>query len=512
MNNKVLDCTLRDGGYYTDWHFSAKFLEDYLKTIKSLPINIIEVGYLSDQNDNLGPFYHLDTNTLSFIKSKIRKDQKVFAMINFKEIKNANHLIKIIKKKKKYLDGIRFAIPPNKINSLNKIVKDVPYFKKKLSLNINLMYLSQWINNKRLIGEIFKTVPKELKTLAFVDSHGSITSDQVDIFFREINQFKNKINFGCHFHNNCGLALANSLIAKKNNCEIIDTTFSGMGRGAGNAETELFIAINDETRNKVRGYDLNYFLEDINSLKKKLNWGSSFAYAFASKNGYSQAEMMDLLQKKRLDPTSALEQISRSKEHKIVFKKFMILKNFLKKINKSPILIGGGNSQIDYGKFLYNKVSPDTLIVFSSIRTMINFFKINLEIPNKKLLIISGNEIKKYEKATIEKIIKDLSIDFFIVEKNFFLNNNQVFKVKKTIISNTNAENPLLLFGIFLNEIGIKNMDLAFFDGNFSHDKDKVVMEETSKCLKILTKLKFKIKSLTKTYLKIKTVNPWIYD
>ena len=48
MNNKVLDCTLRDGGYYTDWHFSAKFLEDYLKTIKSLPINIIEVGYLCE--------------------------------------------------------------------------------------------------------------------------------------------------------------------------------------------------------------------------------------------------------------------------------------------------------------------------------------------------------------------------------------------------------------------------------------------------------------------------------
>ncbi len=93
MNNKVLDCTLRDGGYYTDWHFSAKFVENYLKTIRSLPINIIEVGYLSDQNDNLGPFYHLDASTLSFIKSKIRKNQKVFAMINFKEIKKKNALM-----------------------------------------------------------------------------------------------------------------------------------------------------------------------------------------------------------------------------------------------------------------------------------------------------------------------------------------------------------------------------------------------------------------------------------
>ena len=124
---------------------------------------------------------------------------------------------------------------------------------------------------------------------------------------------------------------------------------------------------------------------------------------------------------------------------------------FLKKLNKSPILIGGGASQIDYGKFLYSKLSPNTLIVFSSIRTMINFYKINLKIPNKKLLIISGNEVKKYEKTIIEKIIKDLSIDFFMVEKNFFFSNNQVFKIKKTIISNTNAENPLLLLGIFLN-------------------------------------------------------------
>ena len=30
--------------------------------------------------------------------------------------------------------------------------------------------------------------------------------------------------------------------------------------------------------------------------------------------------MMNLLQKKRLDPSSALEQISQSKEHKIIFK------------------------------------------------------------------------------------------------------------------------------------------------------------------------------------------------
>ena len=38
------------------------------------------------------------------------------------------------------------------------------------------------------------------------------------------------------FHNNCGLALANTLQALELGCDVVDSTFKGMGRGAGNAE------------------------------------------------------------------------------------------------------------------------------------------------------------------------------------------------------------------------------------------------------------------------------------
>ena len=512
MDIKILDCTLRDGGYYTDWYFSTKFVEHYLKAIKSLPIQIIEVGYLSDNKDSLGPFYHLDNKALNFIKDSIRKDQKVYAMINFKEIKNTKHLNSILKKKIDYIDGVRFAISPKQIESLNRIVKNIPFFKNKLSLNINLMYLSQWINDKILIKKIFSKIPKNTNTLAFVDSHGSVTPDQVNTFFNETNQYKKKIKYGCHFHNNCGLALANSLAAQKQKCEVIDMTFSGMGRGAGNAETELFIAVDKDARKRVKGYDLNYFLENIHNLKKKLNWGSSFAYAFASKNGYSQAEMMNILQKKRLDPSSALKQIFESKTKKTIFENFTNFKNYLKKKNYPPILIGGGKNQIDFGNFLYNKINPKSMIVFSSIRTMKNFYALNLSIPNKKLLIISGNEIKKFNKTKIEKIIKTLNINFFLVERKFFSKNNKVITSKKTILSSTYAENPLLLIGSLLNKVGFKKLNLAFFDGNLDNEKDKIIMHETSNCLKKLIAMKFRINSLTKTFLKIKEVNPWIYD
>ena len=78
-----------------------------------------------------------------------------------------------------------------------------------------------------------------------------------------------------------------------------------MGRGAGNAETELFMSIYPETRKKDTGISFKQFLEKLEKLKFEMKWGSSFAYAFAAKNGFSQSEMMDLIQKRRLSPCNS---------------------------------------------------------------------------------------------------------------------------------------------------------------------------------------------------------------
>ena len=42
---KILDCTLRDGGYYTNWDFSPELVKEYLVTVDTLPIEYIEIGY-----------------------------------------------------------------------------------------------------------------------------------------------------------------------------------------------------------------------------------------------------------------------------------------------------------------------------------------------------------------------------------------------------------------------------------------------------------------------------------
>ena len=65
-------------------------------------------------------------------------------MINAKEIKNINDLSKLIKKYFKFIDIVRFAIDPKKINSFLKILTPVKTKYKKITFNVNLMYLSKW--------------------------------------------------------------------------------------------------------------------------------------------------------------------------------------------------------------------------------------------------------------------------------------------------------------------------------------------------------------------------------
>ena len=44
-NLKVIDCTLRDGGYYNNWDFSKKLIQNYLTEISKTNINYIELGF-----------------------------------------------------------------------------------------------------------------------------------------------------------------------------------------------------------------------------------------------------------------------------------------------------------------------------------------------------------------------------------------------------------------------------------------------------------------------------------
>ena len=45
----IIDCTLRDGGYYNNWDFSNEIVNDYLESMSRIGVKNIELGFRSLQ-------------------------------------------------------------------------------------------------------------------------------------------------------------------------------------------------------------------------------------------------------------------------------------------------------------------------------------------------------------------------------------------------------------------------------------------------------------------------------
>jgi len=65
---KLLDCTLRDGGYYNNWDFDEKLVKEYLQVMASIKIDFVEIGFRSLNNESFkGAFAFSTDNYLNKI-------------------------------------------------------------------------------------------------------------------------------------------------------------------------------------------------------------------------------------------------------------------------------------------------------------------------------------------------------------------------------------------------------------------------------------------------------------
>ena len=102
---RLLDCTLRDGGYYNNWDFSNKLISKYLKSMSAVGVEFVEIGFRSFEKKTFkGACAYSQDN---FIESlSIPNNIKIGVMINASELinhksKNPIKNIKLLFKKKK---------------------------------------------------------------------------------------------------------------------------------------------------------------------------------------------------------------------------------------------------------------------------------------------------------------------------------------------------------------------------------------------------------------------------
>lgn len=275
---EILDCTLRDGGYINNWIFGFDQIHYIIDKLIKAQINIIECGYISRKKE-----YNKDSSLFASFESircflpKERKGTKFVAMINYGDFPEEEIPIR----KEQDLDGIRIAFHKKDKDAaldLCKIVKEKGYelfIQPMVALNYTDEEFIQLI---RRINEIQPAV------FYIVDSFGAMRQDDVSHFlYLTDHNLDSKIKMGFHSHNNLQLSyshaqsLCNRLIQRQ---MIIDSSIMGMGRGAGNLNTELFAEFLNKFYN--RKYQIAPLLQVIDNvlatIYQKKYWGYSLPH------------------------------------------------------------------------------------------------------------------------------------------------------------------------------------------------------------------------------------------
>lgn len=314
----ILDCTLRDGGYYNNWDFSKDLFEVYFKGIIESGIQAIELGFRSlPSNSFKGPFFFTADDYLETLP--LKDSVELGVMINASDFlgsedRGMNLLSKLFQNKSNSPIGlVRVAVnfkSYTKCRLLLERLKSLGY-----RIGFNLMQ-SQGHQNE----EYIKTATEiqswgVVDILYFADSLGSMDGSEVknicDLF---LEGWKGQL--GIHTHDNKGLALSNSLVAVKNGVTWCDGTIQGMGRGAGNVSTEsLLMELCHLGFHSGRPRSLLEASEKFKVLKRKYSWGPNPYYHFAANRSIHPTYVQSLLSEKRYqnsDLFSILEAISRS--------------------------------------------------------------------------------------------------------------------------------------------------------------------------------------------------------
>lgn len=303
-NVKILDCTFRDGGYYTNWNFDHKIVNDYLKLYETGISDIVEIGLRTINSPSyLGPFAY--TSYDYFFYCREFKNLKFSTLVNWNDISNS------FKEFEKLFPGtdidfitiVRIVIKSLDLSNAKNFIEMLKYKGYKVCLNIqNCDQLI--VKNKDYLNEKISFFNPDIFYLA--DTNGNLVPSSTKKLIKLILSSTN-IPIGVHLHNNQGLALANALEAIESGATYIDSTLTGIGRGAGNTQTEyLSYYLRNLSLDQITSISKiieDYFLP----LKKEYLWGENYLYFLSGFNNQSASLIHDLMNNKTYSRKSLLK-------------------------------------------------------------------------------------------------------------------------------------------------------------------------------------------------------------
>lgn len=398
----ILDCTLRDGGYYTNWDFESGLVNQYIAAINRLPVTHIEVGYRNKPTtDYMGKFAYTPVSFLRHIKANCTK--KIAVMVNEKSTLPSD-LPELLEPIAGLADMVRIAIDPANFERaviLAEAIKEMGF-----EVACNVMYMSLW-------DSLYEGLLKKLHLLngiaslfCMVDSFGGITPDEVKRIFALVKG-ELDVPIGFHGHNNLQLGLINSLSAIDSGIDYVDATILGMGRGAGNLNLELLLTYLNAHKNLSVDFNaLGSVVSAFTPLMEKYHWGTSLPYMLSGANNIPQKEVMEWVSNRRYSFNSIVRALDNRKNHELDNARYPVLteKFFFEKV----LIIGGGSSVISHKEAIkeYLESHPKTALIFATSRHAGEY----VDLSNPTYYVIVGDESRRLCSQVTEDKFKGLCV------------------------------------------------------------------------------------------------------
>ncbi len=284
-NIKVLDCTLRDGGYVNNWNFGKLNITNIITQLLTSKVDVIECGFLSqtkETNADKSIFRNIN-DVKAYYNTRIENNAVMVLMINYGEY----NIEDLPDYQGGCVKGIRLAFHKKDLVAAIEICKKIKAkgYITFVQPMVTLTYSDDELN--KLVSLTNEFSPE---ALYIVDSFGTMTRQDLTHMYSLIDsKLKNDISIGFHSHNNMQLSFSNAQSLMELNTDrkiYIDSSVYGMGRGAGNLCTELITKyLND---NYSYNYNLLPILEIIDehlmNIFIKNPWGYSVPFYIASIN------------------------------------------------------------------------------------------------------------------------------------------------------------------------------------------------------------------------------------
>lgn len=481
-NVRILDCTLRDGGRIIDCAFSNREIVEIASNLSNARIDIVEVGFLRDWhkvNYRGNSTFFTDVDQIRPFIDKTRNNTEYVAFIDY----GMCDIDSLKPNDGTSIDGIRLGFTKKNFDESKKdvvrwarIIKDRGY--KLMVQGVNSLNYS----DSELLDVIDMVNDIHPYSFGIVDTYGAMYMDDVDHLYMLIDHnMSDDICINFHSHNNYQLSfsLAQEIIKLSSNGSrqiIIDGTLSGMGKVAGNLNTELIIEY------LVRKYRYNYDVdlifdtidEYIHKYSLEYKWGYSIPALMAGIYKSHPNNVIYLTEKFRLDSKdigkilSMIDPDTRQRYDYDNIQKLYIEYNHTKVNDKAALekirflladrnilIVLPGHSIIEYENVIQQYIEQNNCFVISA-----NFVTDFADKQNRMTFFGSSKRYKNCQ----ERLMEDNVVIVSNVER---LCNNDIVVNYESLIErdNDDFDNTTIMLLNLLRRMDIKKFAIAGFDG-----------------------------------------------